>query len=48
MTPEQVEHAAHLVRTQLRERNSVRLNAVNPKQQNTSPTKNLNSKNGPI
>jgi len=48
MTPEQVEHAAHLVRTQLRERNSVRLNAVNPKQQNTSPTKNLNPKNGPI
>ena len=48
MTPEQVELAAHLVRTQLRERNSVRLHAVNPKQQNTSPPKNLNSNNGSI
>ena len=48
MTPEQVELAAHLVRTQLRERNSVRLHAVNPKQQNTSSPKNLNSKNGSI
>ena len=48
MTPEQVELAAHLVRTQLRERNSVRLHAVNPKQQNIPPSKKLNSKNGPI
>ena len=48
MTPEQIELAAHLVRTQLRERNSGLFTAVNPKQQNTSPPKNLNSKNGPI
>ena len=45
MTPEQVELAAHLVRTQLRERH--RLHAV-PKQQKTSPPKNLNSNNGSI
>ena len=48
MTPAQIELAAHLVRTQLRERNSVRLNAVNPKQQNTSSPKKHNSKNGSI
>jgi len=48
MTPAQIELAAHLVRTQLRERNSGLFTAETRKQQNTSSPKKHNSKNGSI